>query len=109
MGIDLEGFTHQPCLLRQGHRPCGDVAYPGVKKVGLIRDPLEWLTLGELLALRAEKKQVGDLGLDALTWRRLEVDVMPIRNQISHMRLTKPGDISTLKNWDAVLKRRLNT
>lgn len=86
----------------------GEVAYPGVRRVTNIRDPLEWLSLGELLALREEKPALGDLGMPVTHWRRLAIEVMPIRNQVSHMRLTKPGDLVTLKQWDAVLARFLN-
>ena len=85
----------------------GAVAYPGLRRVTVVRDPLEWLTLGELLALRQEKPQLGDLGMEAPFWRRLEVEVLPVRNQVSHMRLTKPGDLTRLKNWEAILSRRL--
>lgn len=81
----------------------GEVAYPGVRRVQSLRDPLEWLTLGELLALRNEKAPLGDLGMSATYWRRLAGEVMPIRNQVSHMRLTKPGDLVRLKQWDAIL------
>lgn len=85
-----------------------ELAYPGVSRVRRLRDPLEWLTLGELLSLRDEKTPLGDLGMSATYWRRLAAEVMPIRNQVSHMRLTKPGDLVKLKQWDAILIGFLN-
>ena len=85
-----------------------EVAYPGIKKLNPIRDPLEWLTLGELLALREEKTALGDLGMSSIYWRRLRDELGPIRNQISHMRLTRPGDLMKLKEWDAILARMLD-
>lgn len=85
----------------------GEVAYPTISKVNATRDPLEWLTLPELLAMREEKTQLGDLGMSATYWRRLANEVIPIRNQVSHMRLTRPGDLAKLKQWDAILSQRL--
>lgn len=85
----------------------GDVAYPGVAKIGAVRDPLDWLTLGELLALREQKTPLGNLGMNNTYWRRLAAEVMPIRNQVSHMRLIKPGDYARLRQWEAILRKCL--
>lgn len=86
----------------------GEVAYNQPTKVANIRDPLEWLTLPELLALRASKTRIGELGMQASLWKRFAMDVIPARNQVSHMRFLKPGDIATLRQWNSVLIRELD-
>lgn len=86
----------------------GDFAYRGVKKLSVLRDPLEWLTLSELLNLRQEKAgSVGDFGIDPTLWRTFALEVLPIRNQVSHMRLTRPRDLLTLKAWANLMRKQL--
>jgi hypothetical protein len=63
-----------------------------------LRDPIEWLTLGELLGLVQSRKFNG-LFWDELTWRRFKNDIVPIRNRLSHMRLLKRGDKATVRMW----------
>lgn len=86
----------------------GSFSYRGVKKITELRDPLEWLTLGELLELRAAKSEaVGTLGIEASIWRQFALEVLPIRNQVSHMRLTRHGDFATLNTWSHLLRKSL--
>jgi hypothetical protein len=108
-GSEWKSSITSPNYVNKILKRAGEVAYPDIRKVTTTRDPLEWLTLAELLALRQEKEQIADLGMEAIFWRRLETEVMPIRNQVSHMRLTKPGDLGKLKHWEAILTRRLKT
>lgn len=110
--VALWGAQWKESLLDPGQRSrvvelAGEVAYPGVNKLNIIRDPLEWLTLGELLSLREDKQKIGDLGLPTIYWRRLKDEVVPIRNQISHMRITRPGDLTRLREWDLLLTCQL--
>lgn len=97
-----------PAYTKQILERAGGVAYNRPISVSSIRDPLEWLTLPELLALRTSKDKLGELGMPGSYWRRLAMDVIPIRNQVSHMRFLKPGDITTLRQWNAVLTRELH-
>lgn len=83
------------------------VSYAHSTAIKTIRDPLEWLTLPELLKLRGDKQRLGSLGLNSLYWPRLASDLIPIRNQISHMRFLKPGDLTRLKQWEAILAQHL--
>lgn len=84
------------------------MSYSGSPTIKTIRDPLEWLTLPELLKLRSDKPALGALGLNKSYWPRLSHDVVPIRNQLSHMRFLKPGDVTLLKQWDAILAKHLS-
>lgn len=87
----------------------GEVAYKGVRSVSRLRDPLEWITLGELLDLRERKgADVGTLGVEPRVWKRFALEVLPIRNQVSHMRLTRPSDLPTLSRWSHFLAKSLS-
>lgn len=78
-------------------RARGDVNVTAVS-VAELRDPIEWLTLGELLDL-VQSKKFGGLFWDELTWRLFKNDIVPIRNRLSHMRLLKKGDKATVRMW----------
>lgn len=83
------------------------MSYSRIPPIKNLRDPLEWLTLPELLKLRVDKQSLGTLGLNKSYWPRLSHDVVPIRNQLSHMRFLKPGDLTKLRQWDAILAQHL--
>lgn len=78
-------------------RARGDVNVTAVS-VAELRDPIEWLTLGELLDL-VQSKKFGGLFWDELTWRLFKNDIVPIRNRLSHMRLLKRSDKATVRMW----------
>lgn len=86
-------------------RAKGD-AYVAAKSIREIRDPFEWLTMGELLDLR-KRPEFGDLGLEDVVWNRLATEVLPVRNRLSHMRLLQDGDLSRVRTWQRVLARKL--
>ncbi|MGW3469965.1 hypothetical protein ACWDKQ_16195 [Saccharopolyspora sp. NPDC000995] len=75
--------------------------------VSELRDPIEWLTLGELLQVVESAKFKG-LSWDRLLWRRFRQDVMPIRNRISHLRLLKKRDRATIRMWVNRIATTLN-
>jgi hypothetical protein len=81
-------------------------AYAAATGVSQIRDPLEWLTMGELLETRA-RSEFGNLGLEDPLWKTLAQEVVPIRNQISHMRLIRPTDLGTVLKWVKVVQLKL--
>lgn len=81
--------------------------YPGAKSLGEIRDPLEWLTLGELLEVR-KSSGVGELGVESVVWDKFHREVGPVRNRVSHMRLIRPGDLDQVRKWRANLMRKLD-
>lgn len=78
--------------------------FPHVSKIKELQDPLEWLTLGELLDLR-EKKSMGDLGMSSRHWKLLRDDLIPVRNRIMHMRQVTYADLEMTRRW----RRKINT
>lgn len=83
------------------------VACPGVRSVAELRDPLEWLSLAELLELKGNPA-VGDLGLPAAQWRLFVHDIMPVRNRVAHMRPLHPDDHILVARWRNVMRKRLS-
>lgn len=81
-------------------------SYPTASKISELRDPIEWLSLGELLEVARSKNYQG-LGIDAYTWQRFSHDLIPIRNRLSHMRLIKHGDMVTVRMWVKILRQLL--
>lgn len=81
-------------------------SYPTASKISELRDPIEWLSLGELLEVARSKNYQG-LGIDAYTWQRFSHDLIPIRNRLSHMRLIKHGDMATVRMWVKILSQLL--
>lgn len=72
--------------------------YVTARSVSELRDPIEWLSLGELLEV-VQSSRFDGLSWDKIAWKRFAQDVMPIRNRISHMRLLKKGDRGTVRMW----------
>lgn len=100
----------QQCL--QGELPrkvlerATEAAYPAANSIKLLRDPLEWLTLGELLDLKG-RTEIGDLGIPSVLWRNFSADIMPIRNRLAHMRTLHPGDSAEVVKWLRALEVKL--
>lgn len=83
-------------------------AYLASKSIKEIRDPLEWLTLGELIEVRLRMPGVyGDLGVSRSIWKSFSAEVPSIRNSLSHMRLIRDSDLTTLRKWQRALARKL--
>lgn len=97
----LNGDLPQEVLKRANSSAC-----PGVRSIKALRDPLEWLTLGELLGLRT-RGEIGDLGMASPIWRQFEDKIMPIRNRLAHMRTLYPGDETEVIKWREVIQRRI--
>jgi hypothetical protein len=83
-----------------------DAAYLGAASLKQLRDPLEWLTLGELLGLK-DRKEIGNLGLRPAMWRQFSTQIMPIRNRLAHMRMLRPEDSAEVTKWLRVLYLKL--
>jgi len=77
-------------------------AHPEIRGIADLRDPLEWLTLPELLAMRASKG-LGDLGVSAYFWPRVGTELVPIRNRVAHSRLPRGADLETVRKWHKIL------
>ncbi|TLM83481.1 hypothetical protein [Pseudarthrobacter sp. NamE5] len=87
-------------------RANGD-AYLTALSVAELRDPIEWMSLGELLEVVRSNNYAG-LGITDSTWQRFAFEVLPIRNRLSHMRLIKDRDKATITAWVAWIKRLLS-
>lgn len=68
-----------------------------------IRDPMEWVTLGELIDLAGSDKL--GLGVPAATWRRMADEILPVRNRVGHMRLIRRSDAQRTSSWLAASRR----
>jgi hypothetical protein len=66
--------------------------------VAELRDPIEWLSLGELLEV-VQAKPFDGLAFDNVSWKLFTRDMVPIRNRLSHMRLVRKGDAETVNLW----------
>lgn len=86
-------------------RAKGD-AYLTAETVAELRDPIEWMSLGELLEV-VGSRNYGGLGINDYTWRRFGFEVLPVRNRLSHMRLIKGRDLATINVWVTWIKRLL--
>lgn len=80
--------------------------YAGAKSLREIRDPLEWLSLGELLEVR-KMSGIGDLGVEPVVWEKFAREVSPVRNRLSHMRLLMADDLSLVQGWRVIIERKL--
>ncbi len=80
--------------------------YHGATSVKQLRNPLEWLSLGELLNLK-DRREIGDLGISSPLWRQFSAQILPIRNSLAHMRSLRPGDSAEALKWLHVLELRL--
>lgn len=92
-----EGLLNESLAAEVLKRARGDVNVTAAS-VADLRDPIEWLSLGEMLDI-VQSKKYGGLFWDEVTWRRFRNDVLPIRNRLSHMRLLKRGDRATVRMW----------
>lgn len=79
--------------------------YSAAVSINEVRDPLEWLTLGELLSLRDQSKE--DFGMPSRLWILFNSEIAPIRNRLSHMRSLKPHDSRMALKWEKVLLRKV--
>lgn len=80
--------------------------YPGATSVRQLRDPLEWLTLGELVEL-IERPEYQWLGKSRVFWSKFATEVLPIRNRLAHMRHLRSNDLSTVQAWAMHLEMAL--
>ncbi|MEU6643403.1 hypothetical protein ABZ863_12730 [Saccharomonospora sp. NPDC046836] len=77
------------------------------RSVSELRDPIEWLSLGELIEV-ANSHTFDGLKFDQIAWGKFKEKVMPIRNRISHMRLMRKGDKQVVEMWHALVHRNFS-
>lgn len=100
-------ITHGDLAIKVLQRAKGD-AYLTATNISELRDPIEWLSLGELLEV-VRSKNFGGLGVDDYTWQRFNHELVPIRNRLSHMRLIKNRDKATVTMWVSRITRLLQS
>ncbi|MEV6608423.1 hypothetical protein [Kutzneria sp. NPDC051319] len=64
--------------------------------IGRLSNPLDYLTLGQLIDLAAERSEASHIGFDADLLQELR-RVTRIRNRVVHMRLPKPDDLKATR------------
>jgi hypothetical protein len=82
-------------------------AYVGAESVQDLRDPLEWLTLDEILLTRSNSG-VGSLGVLDHMWNKLRTELLPIKDRIERSQLVRKHDVDITSRWAAVLSDRLS-
>lgn len=70
-----------------------------------LRSPFEWLTMGELVDLIRNATWADRLGREDRYWQRFAVEVMPIRNRLSHMRFLRQQDRARVEHWRVALSK----
>lgn len=68
-------------------------------------NPLEWLTLGELVALINKNAWHKEMGIGHSDWEALSREVPRIRDRIAHCRLPLTNDLSQLSKWKHILAK----
>lgn len=71
-----------------------------------LANPLDYLTLGQLLDLAIVRDEAAGAGLTPSVLAELR-RVVPIRNRVGHMRLPRDGDLHTTRSVLRVMKLRL--
>jgi hypothetical protein len=82
-------------------------AFPLATSCEDLPNPVEWLTLGELIALIASR---GDtlgqpFGMPCAYWEKLRTELAPVRDRIAHMRLLRDGDDRVVRKWNHQVSR----
>lgn len=87
-------------------RASGSVA-PGATSISDIRDPLIWLSLRELFALR-ETADLGDLGVPLRLWEIAELEVAAVEDRLRYLGHLTQRDAAAVAKWNEVFSPRLS-
>ncbi|WP_315915150.1 hypothetical protein [Arthrobacter sp. lap29] len=77
------------------------------KSIADLRDPLEWLTLSELMEIVRSSK-FDNLGVEPAIWRKLQEQLVPIRNRLAHVRMLKSDDAEVVRMWATLIRTRFD-
>lgn len=72
-----------------------------------VANPLDWLTIDELLGLFLDARVQAPDRLPHAFWVRARHELVPVRNRSAHFRLPDLGDAETVRRWRSELTRRL--
>lgn len=81
--------------------------YASAEAVHELRDPLEWLSLGETLPLVGESS-VGNLGVPKRMWSLMSSELLPVKDRLERSQLVRKGDADTAQRWADLLSQRLS-
>lgn len=74
-------------------------AYPGIVGIADLPNPIEWMTLGELLDVATSNQWARPWGLQPAFWTQFKTTVAPVRDRLAHMRLLRAGDVDEVRRW----------
>ncbi len=81
--------------------------YASAEAANELRDPLEWLSLAETLAV-LEKSPVGTLGVPRRMWSLMSTELIPVKDRLERSQLIRKGDADTAQRWADLLSQRLS-
>lgn len=81
--------------------------YASAEALHELRDPLEWLSLGETLTLLGNSS-VGDLGVSKRMWSLMSSELLPVKDRLERSQLVRKGDAGTAQRWADLLSQRLS-
>lgn len=79
---------------------------PSAETLDDLRDPLEWLSLGETLGL-LRNAEIGSLGIATPMWVMMGSELLPIKDRVERSQLMRRSDVDTAKRWEDLLSQRL--
>lgn len=80
-------------------------AFPRAEACVDLPNPLEWMTLGELIDLVMSNDRIRPFEVGDAFWQRMRVELAPARDRIAHMRLLREGDEQTINRWRRQISR----
>lgn len=84
----------------------GASSYPNARSVSELRDPLEWITLTELLKIRRDR-DLGSLGIPEPMWAKVESALVPVRSRLNSSQLLEATDDSNVAQYAGYLEQSL--
>jgi hypothetical protein len=80
---------------------------PAATSIRHVRDPLAWLSLRELFALRVTAG-LGNLGVSSGLWESAEQEVSAVEDRLRYLAHLTQRDAATVLKWNGVFAQRLS-
>lgn len=80
-------------------------AFPRAKSCRDLPNPLEWLTMRELIDLILSEGEIRPFGVSDRVWHKMNIELSPVRDRIAHMRLLREGDQQLVARWQRQISR----
>lgn len=84
-------------------------AFPRANSCRDLPNPLEWLTMRELIDLILSDGTIRPFGVSDRIWNKLNIELSPVRDRIAHMRLLREGDQQLVARWQRRISRLAET